>query len=163
MSWTKRQFIEAAFDEIGISSYQFDLSPEMLQLALKRLDSMMASWNAKGIRLAYPLASDPSSSTISDDTTVPDSANETIYLNLAVRLAPVFGKQVHPDTKQAAFQAYSAMINKNTSIPTRQFEQTVPAGQGNKFRRNYSPQLIRPDDRLDTDDSGILTPEGYIS
>jgi len=163
MSWTKRQFIEAAFDEIGIGSYQFDLAPEMLQLALKRLDSMMASWNAKGIRLAYPIASDPSTSTISDDTSVPDSANEAIYTNLAVRLAPVFGKQIHPDTKQAAFTSYNAMIAKNTSIPTRQFEQTIPAGQGNKFRRNYSPLLIRPEDRLDTDDSGIQTPEGYIS
>ena len=59
MSWTKRQFVLSAFEEIGIGSYNFDLSPEMLDMGRKRLDAMMATWNAKGIRLAYPIPSNP--------------------------------------------------------------------------------------------------------
>ena len=31
MGWTKRQFIEQAFDEIGLASYAFDLGPEQMQ------------------------------------------------------------------------------------------------------------------------------------
>jgi hypothetical protein len=54
MGYTKRQFISAAFEEIGLASYVFDLQPEQLQSALRRLDAMMADWNAKGIRLGYP-------------------------------------------------------------------------------------------------------------
>ena len=54
MGYKKRQFISAAFEEIGLASYVFDLQPEQLQSALRRLDAMMADWNAKGIRLGYP-------------------------------------------------------------------------------------------------------------
>mgnify|MGYP003525752305 CR=1 FL=1 len=55
MGWTKRQFVTQAFEEIGLAAYVFDLTPEQLQSALRRLDSMMASWNAKGIRLGYQI------------------------------------------------------------------------------------------------------------
>ena len=57
MSWTKRQFINAALEEIGLASYVFDIQPEELESALRRLDAMMADWNAKGIRIGYPLSS----------------------------------------------------------------------------------------------------------
>ena len=156
MSYSKREFVLAAFDEIGIGSYQFDLSPEMLQVGLKRLDAMMASWNARGIRLGYPLASSPGSSDLDTATEVPDSANEAIYQNLAVRIASVFGKVVSPDTKQAAYYAYSAMISKAAEIPEMQFNQTVPAGQGNKFYRQYTYMLRAPEEKIDTEDSGYL-------
>ena len=48
MGWTKRQFVAQAFEEIGLASYVFDLTPEQLQSALRRLDTMMAAWNALG-------------------------------------------------------------------------------------------------------------------
>lgn len=157
MSWTKRQFIEAALEEIGIGSYNFDLSPEMLQVGLKRLDAMMGAWNAKGVRIGYPIASDPTTSTIDDDSAVPDSAYEAIYLNLALRLAPVFGKQLPPDLKQNAFSSYNVMLAKNIDIPERQVNQTVPAGAGNKWRRFYSPYLTRPTDNPSDNDGEIGT------
>jgi hypothetical protein len=55
MSYTKRQFVTAAFEEIGLASYVFDLTNDELTSACKRLDAMMADWNAKGIRLSYPI------------------------------------------------------------------------------------------------------------
>jgi hypothetical protein len=51
MSYSKRQFVEAAFEEIGLASYVFDLQPEQIDSACRRLDTMMAQWNAVGIRL----------------------------------------------------------------------------------------------------------------
>ena len=51
MGWTKRQYIEQAFEEVGLAAYVFDLTPEQLQSALRKLDAMMAEWNAKGLRL----------------------------------------------------------------------------------------------------------------
>ena len=104
MSWTKRQFVVQAFEEIGLASYVFDLSPEQMDSALRRLDSMMAAWNAKGIRLGYPIPGNPQDSSLEEKTGVPDSANEAVYMGLAVRLAPGFGKVVSPDTKSAAKQ-----------------------------------------------------------
>lgn len=156
MSWTKRQFVEAAFEEIGISGYNFDVSPEMQQVALKRLDAMMASWNARGVRTSYPIPSNPTTSDLDENSTVPDSANEAIFKNLAIRIAPVFGRQISPDLKQAAQYAFNAMMSKLAEIPEMQFNQTIPAGQGNKWRRNYSPMLLRAEDQLNSEESGYF-------
>ena len=46
MGYSKRQFVEAAFAEVGLASYVFDLQPQDLEQALRRLDAMMAEWNA---------------------------------------------------------------------------------------------------------------------
>jgi hypothetical protein len=54
--WTKRDVIGQAFSEIGLASYTFDLLPEQYEGALRRLDAMIAQWENKGIRLAWPLA-----------------------------------------------------------------------------------------------------------
>lgn len=152
MSWTKRELITAAFETIGISTYNFDISPEMYNIGLRRLDAMMGSWNSSGIRLAYPIPSQPANSNIDDVTNIPDYANEAVFINLAVILAPIFGKQLEAGVKQSALQAYNAMLAKNMDIPERQVNQTVPAGAGNKWRRFYSPYLVRPEDNpSDTD------------
>lgn len=132
MSYTKLQFIQGAFDEMGMGDYVFDLSPEQLDRALRRLDAMMAEWNAKGIKIGYPLPVKPEDSVISDDTGVPDSANEAVITNLAVRLAPGHGKTLSSDTKATA----KASLNTLTGIAVMPNEQrlptTLPAGAGNK-------------------------------
>lgn len=132
MAWTKRDFITQAFEEIGLGSYVFDLTPEQLQTALRKLNGMLAVWNAKGIRLGFPIASGPDSDGLDDDATVPDRAIDAIILGLAIRLAPGFGKAVPPETKVAAREAYSAMLNHYTFPPEMQFSGTLPAGAGNK-------------------------------
>lgn len=132
MSWTKKQFVVQAFDEIGIAAYIYDLQPEQLQTALRRLDSMMASWNTLGIRIGYPLPGEPNASDIDDATSVPDSANETIYLNLAIRLAPGMGKVVSMDTKMAAKAAYDNLLLGVAFPPEMRLPTTMPLGAGNK-------------------------------
>jgi hypothetical protein len=65
MSWTKRQLIEQAFAELALAGYDFDLSPEEMQGALVRLDSMIATWTSRGVRLSYAMPANPSDSDIS--------------------------------------------------------------------------------------------------
>lgn len=150
MAWTKRQFITQAFEEIGLAAYVFDLTPEQLQSALRRMDAMVGGWNANGVRINYPLSSTPQSSNLDDDSGVPDFANEAIYLGLAVRLAPSFGKTVAPETKAFADMAYSNMANQ-VAIPTpeRQLPHTMPRGAGTKPWRNFNnPFVNRPQDPI---------------
>lgn len=147
MGWTKRQFIEQAFEEIGLASYVFDLTPEQMDSALRRMDSMVAGWNANGVRIGYPLPANPKDSNLDQDTGVPDFANEAIYLGLAVRLGPSFGKTASLETKAFADMAYSNMANQ-TAIPTpeRQLPKTMPRGQGTKPWRNYvNPFIVESD------------------
>jgi hypothetical protein len=144
MGYSKRQFVAAAFDEIGLASYVFDLTPEQLQSALRRLDAMMASWNALGIRLGYPLPSSPQFSDLDAQSEVPDSANEAIITNLAIKLAPSYGKQVMPDTKATAKETYNTLLSRAAMPMEQQMPGTMPSGAGNKPWRVYDDPFLRP-------------------
>lgn len=158
MSATKRQFIADAFTEAGLAGYIFDLQPEQLETALRRLDTMLASWNAKGIRLGWPLPGSPECSDLDDETNVPDAANEAIILNLAIRIAPSFGKTVAAETKVFAKQAYDQLLAIAAAPGQRQFPGTLPSGAGNKsWRTNGSPFTRSPCDPLLAGPDGPLT------
>jgi hypothetical protein len=158
MGWTKRQFVLEAFDSIGLASYVFDLQPEQLQSALRKLDSMMATWNAKGIRLAYPLPSSPQDSDLDEETGVPDSAYEAIYTNLALRIAPSFGKQVANEVKATAKIGYDTILQRATYPIEQQLPRTMPAGAGNKPWRTDDPFIAPPQHPVQTGSEGYLEP-----
>lgn len=149
MSWTKRQFVEQAFEEIGYANYAYDLDPGQLQGAMRRLDAMMGTWNGKGIRLGYPLPETPESSTLDQETNVPDRANEAIYLNLALRIAPTIGKAVSPETRACAKKAYNEVLQNAVMPEEMQFPCTLPAGSGNKPWRNDGSVFNRTKNSLD--------------
>jgi hypothetical protein len=158
MGWSKRQFISQAMEEIGLASYVFDLQPEQLESALRRLDAMMAEWNGRGLRLGYPIPGSPQDSNLDEASGVPDNANEAIYLNLALRLAPSYGKQVSSQTMSAASRALSTVSLRLTTPPKMQLPGSMPAGAGNKpWRNNGSPFLDRPSVPLDAGDDGEIT------
>jgi hypothetical protein len=148
MSWTKRQLITQAFEEIGLAAYVFDLTPEQLNSALRRMDAMVAGWNANGVRIGYPLPTSPDDSDLDQDSNVPDFATEAIYLGLACRLAPGFGKTISPQTQVFSDMAYSNMVNQ-TALPTpeRQMPITMPRGQGTKPWRNFNNPFVAPPDK----------------
>ncbi|CAB4137558.1 Tail accessory factor GP4 [uncultured Caudovirales phage] len=157
MGYSKRQFVAAAFEEIGLASYVFDLQPEQLQSAMRRIDAMMADWNGKGIRLGYPLPNSPQDSDLDEPTLVPDWANEAIITNGAVRLAPGYGKVVMPETKAVAKDSYNTLLQRATMPPEQQLPATMPAGAGNKPWRVYDNPFIRPPvDPVDAGPDGPL-------
>lgn len=144
MAWTKQQFIEAAFSEIGLDGYLFDLSPEQKQRAVAKLDAMMAAWNALGIRVGYPISADPDSADISAETGVQDAANQAIYCSLAVRLAPMHGKQVSAETKSDAHRGYAALLTRAVRPIPVQMPATMPAGQGNRGYQHRGQVFLTP-------------------
>ena len=154
MGYTKRQFITGAFEEIGLADYVFDLQPEQLQSAVRRLDSMMMEWNAQGIRLGYPIASSPQDSDLDTETNTPDSAWEAVITNLAIRIAPGYGKAVSPDTKVSAKGAYNILLQRATYPLEQQLPSTMPIGQGNKPWRWDNPYVNRPADPVDAGPDG---------
>ncbi len=144
MGYSKRQFLTAAFTEIGLASYVFDLQPEDLESAIRRLDSMIADWNGKGIRLGYPLPGSPQDSDLDAESQVPDSANEAIITNLAMRLAPSYGKQVSALTLVTAKNAYNTLLSRATLPYEQQMPGTMPSGAGNKPWRVYDNPFLAP-------------------
>ena len=142
MSWTKRQIVNQAFDIIGMSSYTYDLQPEQLQSALRQLDAMMATWYNKNIQLGYPIPNSPEDADLDTESNVPDRANEAIYMNLAVRIAPNYGKQVMRELKQAAWYAYQGLLSKSAFPREMQFPDTLPRGAGNKPHRDWQSEYF---------------------
>lgn len=131
MGWTKRQFIAQAFEEIGLANYAFDIQPEQEMSALRRLDAMMAAWNAKRIRIGYQGSTSADGSDLDQDAGVPDSANEAIYTNLAVRIAGTVGKVPAPQLAATARETYDTLLSIAAAPRERRLD-WMPSGAGNK-------------------------------
>lgn len=131
MSYTKRQVIQAALSEIGLATYAFDLSADQIEQAAWRLDAMLGEWNARGIRLGYPLPANPNDTDATSDSGVPDSAYEAVITNLAVRLGPSYGKSVSPDTRATARAAFNTLMAMSAK-PAEMRVQGIPKGAGYK-------------------------------
>jgi hypothetical protein len=155
VGWTKQQIVEEAFGELALHGFVVDLDPDTLQSGLRRLDTMMAMWDGKGIRLGYPLPSSPDDSNLDDDSNLPDMAVEPVYLNLAVRLSAGYGKQVSPTTAATAKEGYDMLMARAAMPPEVNFPRRMPAGAGNlPWRRNYNPFLIPPDEPINAGPDG---------
>lgn len=155
MGWTKKQIIEQAFEEIGLASYIFDLTPDQLESALRRLDLMVASWYTKNIRIGYPLPINPQDSNIDEQIDTPMEANEALVLNLAVRLAPSYGKSLSPDTKMNAKATYDLLLIDAAAPIEQQYVKTLPLGAGYKRTErvfvdvpNTNPVQVQPNGQI---------------
>lgn len=133
MSWTKRQVVEQALEELGLASYVFDMQPEEVESAKRKLDSMMALWDAKDIRFGYPLSGDANSGDLDQETFIPDYAVEAVVLNLSIRLAGSFGKVVPVELKAMAKDAFETTQLAMLSNPPRvRLDPSLPRGAGHK-------------------------------
>jgi len=74
---------------------------------------------------------------------LPDIANEAVIMNLAIKIAPSFGKQVMPDTKQGAKMALNTVMARFAEPIPMQLGQNTPLGAGNKPWR-YGNPFVRP-------------------
>jgi len=145
MSRTKQQFVEAAFDELGLGGTDYDLDTTLLTKALIKLERMMSVWSSgKNINVRYPLASSPENASLSTSTEVPNPANKAIDLNLALEIAPSIGAPVSPELKQNAKDALEDLQSWaiTDEIPTMQLPGTIPAGAGNKPWRGINDNFL---------------------
>ena len=144
MSYTRAELASAALEEIGIAEYEFDISPDMRQSVIRRMDMMMAEWDVKGIHLSFPISKEENTEP-DDDSGIPDWAWEAVITNLAVRIAPSYGKTVSPDTKTFAKNAYNTLCIRATQPREMQLE-SMPRGAGWKYNRDTARWTPAPSD-----------------
>ena len=139
MAWSKLDIIGAALAEIGLGGYVFDATAQEKQDFLSRLDAMMASWQDDGINSGYGVEDDPSADTITGDSGIGQEYVRAVIVNLAVEMAPSYGKQVLQQTLFAARKSYSQAL-RITTPPIKSVNPTaVPAGAGHNYA---SPQVF---------------------
>jgi hypothetical protein len=158
VGWKKRELIQEAYAEIAMQDSVFNIDPDMLQSALRRLDSMMATWDSKGIRVGYNLSTQANGSNLDDDSGIPDFANEAVLLHLAIRLAPGVGKTLSPSTAAIAKMGYDTLLNYCAQPIPMQYPGGMPRGAGNKpWRWQRNEFMPAPCDPLTAgqDDSPI--------
>jgi hypothetical protein len=138
MAITKRELVDEAFEELAIGG-AFNVAPEDKLRALRRLEAIVARWESLGIALGYALPVNPTDSDLDDDSGIADRHALALQLNLAIALAPSFGKAVAAETKTAAKAAYDDLLREATTPDTQQMRGGMPMGAGNKAWRggNY--------------------------
>lgn len=150
MSWTKKQLIDAAFTEIGLQNYAYDMEPEDAVSAVITMDAMIGNW---GLNVGYSMSGNPSMTNVNQDSGLPIYANEAVYINLAIAICPRYGKIAPRELVVRAKRALSALQTKCATIPVRQWDRITPVGQGNKPFIGVAPEFLKPTDPL-TDDNG---------
>lgn len=161
---TKRFLCEMAFNEIGLAGYVFDIDPQEFTAMGNRLDGMMATWELYGIRLGYQRTIDPAGFDPDQESGIPDTANETVWTNLAVKAAPSYGKNTSMDTKITAKLGYDGLLSLAQSNPPQvQFRDNLPVGAGAKRpNANGGPFVNTPIDPLTTGQDSILDMGGPV-
>lgn len=140
MGWTKQELVDAAFEEIGLPPYTFSIQPEQYQMAMRRMDSMVAEWTERGLQIGYIMESG-----LNEDSGVALNANSAVYLQLAMRIAPTFGKAVSNESKLSAIAAMDGLWIGAAIPEERQMPGTMPRGQGQRpWRTNYWPFFGKP-------------------
>lgn len=143
--WKKRDLIREAFAELALAGYEFDITPDEEQGALRRLDAMLAMWEARGVRVGYAFPTGPNDSDPDTDSGLPDHAVEPVALNLAVRLAAGYGKALQPSTLANARQGYDTLLWHAARPPAQQLPASMPLGAGNRQRAGYRAFFPIPD------------------
>jgi hypothetical protein len=143
--WTKQALVLAARRELGLGgAFDVNDADELLD-DLQRLDAMVAAWASKGIRLSYALPSSPGASNINAASGIADAAAEAVYLGLAMRIAPGYGKVITPETRTAARNAYDALLIDAAQPQQQQLRGGMPAGAGHKPNVFHAVFLPEPD------------------
>lgn len=160
MAWSKRDIVMEAYSELALHGYVFDIDPEELAFAQRRLDTFMATQTARGVHVGYAMQADPTADDLDADSGLPLWAVEPVYLKLAQRIAAGKGKALPPSSTKATNDAWSALLLKVARDQTQeqQLAAGTPRGAGAKpWRKTYDPFLPRPDGSpLSIDASGGL-------
>lgn len=134
---TKGTVVDMAFEELASAGYEFDHGPDEKASALRKFDALMASPRMPAIGYNAPAAI--GGSDMLDPAGIPDSALETVAIELGIRIAPSWGKSMSAETRKARNEGMNALRTMATSIPTMPLRAGTPLGSGNRWRSLWRP------------------------
>ncbi len=129
----RNTIFKRAFAAMGIPDYVVETTAEEQADAADTLDGMMAEWEGEGIDLGYTATDGEPQPDV--DMTTPSYADSAIVYNLAMRLAPSFGKQLLPSVKGEAKRGYGLVVAKTMTLKAMPGNRVPVSGGGNWWRR----------------------------
>jgi hypothetical protein len=148
----KRQLIELAFGEIGSAGYEFGRTAEEVNDALMRLNSLMREWpwNALGYQQPSYGVGEPD-----DASGINYEAMNGVVAALALRIAPVMGATLSPESRANLATAISKVYALTATIPTMPVAKNAPRGLGTEHQVGiglFSPFIEEDADDVSGDD-----------
>lgn len=129
----KRDIVQLAFEECGQAGYEFELSPEEYDSALRRLNAMMAEWIEEGICLGYNFPNYGNGSP-EDESGIPYGAVQSVATFLARRVAPSIGKTMGPESSSVMARSFALLKSKYNKPRPMQLGRLTPVGSGNRWQ-----------------------------
>ena len=123
--------INDAYSQMRISGLTVNPTPEDLEIALSRLENMMAEFESRNICVGYNFEDDPDPNSV---TNVERWAWHGISTNLAIRLIPDFNKVVPATLINQANQSLSNMSARSALVREISYPNRQPRGRGNTSR-----------------------------
>ncbi len=136
---TKRQIVEMAYENCGLSNYEFQLQPEELAAALRRLDAMMSQWEASSIYINYNFPTQFGGGDLDNPSGIPDNAVFAAAGGLALLIAPMFGKTISAEVRVQISAAMTSLRAVTAFPPQRVLQRNTPVGAGNKPWSIWNP------------------------
>lgn len=130
MPITKRQIVDAAYEELAMAGWVYDLDPAELAFALRRLEMMMARWESSFlVDIGYTTALNPAEAVLTDDSGITAGNMLAVSMNLALEIARSKGKRLNPATIAAAVDGLNQILNSVPVLP-RAMPSDLPLGAG---------------------------------
>lgn len=138
----KVDVISDAYSRMRISGLTLEPTPEDLELALTRLEDMMAMWESRNIIINYNFEDIPDPNTL---TSVKAAYKNAMSSNLAIELIPDFNKEVPAVLYR---QASASLDNVSGRVALERINQVPyphrqPVGSGNSLRWNRWARFYR--------------------
>ena len=130
-----------AYEEASLAGYEFDVTPEELSTALRRLDALMAEWEPT-IALGYNFPAIFGTGDLNDPSGIPDFAIDVAAKYLALRIAPMMGKTYSAESRYALAAGMRDLRARTVVVPTATLPRTTPRGTGNRWLSRWMPYVL---------------------
>ena len=124
---TALQIVNGTAEKLGVKTAEIPLEAVDYQLILTELNDMLSEWADSGIT---PTFTEVSRAT--DIVNINRDAVGAVKINLAVRMAPAFGRAVTPALANSANTSYNRLLASVVYIGEVAYPDTLPLGSGNE-------------------------------
>jgi len=126
MATTAAQLLKQSLQEILVQASEAPLESDEYRDAIFVMNSWMAGLEADGVDLGYtPVDS------LSDVITVPAGAIMGMVSNVAILIAPQFGRPISFELQKKAKKGMATMYRLGQAVTVTEFPSTLPRGSGN--------------------------------
>lgn len=128
MSTTTVELIRDSLTLINVLGVGDAAEPEHSEFALRKLNALLADWEADGVNLQYyPQTMDEIGATCP----IPDDAILAVTYYLAFALAPSYGKEVDPKMLALGAQYYGRLTRDSVKAQMQPADMSsMPVGEG---------------------------------